>query len=189
MARARRLAAAGAATAFMVAGVSMAVGLGPAFADTDPQVPGTKPDCTVHLPLLCEDPPDAGDDSWSGDAESGDSWSTAPVPTDSWSDAPAPTDSWSDAPEPTDSWSNAPKPNESWSSVPIPTDSWPSGSAPPWRPAGEDEHRVPEGHPETGGGALAGGGEPVWPFAVGGVALLTGAGLTGFAVRRRRDVV
>nr|SBO99104.1 hypothetical protein BN4615_P8620 [Nonomuraea gerenzanensis] len=176
----------------MVAGVSLAVGLGgPASAGTDPQVAGADPACRVHLPLLCDDPTGA-DDSWSGDAEPDDSWSSAPGHDESWSSAPGHDDSWpsapgaEDSPKPHDSWSNAPEPNESWSSVPVPTDSWPSGSAPPWRPAGEDEHRVPKGHPETGGGALA-DGEPVWPFAVGGVALLTGAGLTGFAVRRRRD--
>ncbi|MEV0994968.1 hypothetical protein [Nonomuraea sp. NPDC050202] len=176
MARARRLAAAGAATAFAVAGVSLAVGLaGPAWAGTDPQVPGTDSACLVHLPLLCDEP---SDDSWSGDAEPGDSWSGVP--------------GHSEAPEPDDSWSNppghpeVPEPNESWSNAPVPTDSWPAGEQPPWRPAGEDEHRVPKGHPETGGGGLAAGG-PVWPFAVGGAALLTGAGLTGFAVRRRKD--
>ncbi|MBB6548066.1 hypothetical protein [Nonomuraea rubra] len=171
MARARRLAAAGAAAAFAVAGVSLAVGLGgPAWAaGTDPQIPGTESACLVHLPILCDEP---SDDSWSGDAEPGDS-SSAP--------------GHSEAPKPHDSWSNAPEPNESWSNAPVPTDSWPAGDEPPWRPAGEDEHRVPKGHPETGGGGLAAGG-PVWPFAVGGAALLTGAGLTGLAARRRRDV-
>ncbi|GAA4954202.1 hypothetical protein HD597_001350 [Nonomuraea thailandensis] len=182
MARARRLAAAGAATAFVVAGTSLAAGLaGPAWAGTDPQVPGAESTCMVHLPLLCDEP---ADESWSGDAEPGDSWSSAP----GHSEAPQPHDSWSNAPEPHESGPDAPKPNESWSNAPVPTDSWPAGAEPPWRPAGEDEHRVPEGHPETGGGGLAAGG-PLWPFAVGGVALLTGAGLTGFAVRRRRDVV
>ncbi|MGP3929903.1 hypothetical protein [Nonomuraea sp. KM88] len=78
---------------------------------------------------------------------------------------------------------------ESWSHEPKPADSW-SGtveSGDPWRPAAEHEHRVPEGHPETGGGALAPGG-PVWPFALGGTALLAGAGLAGLAIRRRRGV-
>ncbi|MGR6916336.1 hypothetical protein ACU635_19015 [[Actinomadura] parvosata] len=179
MARARRLAAAGAATAFAVAGLILAA---PAWADRiDPQVPGAEPACTVHLPLLCDDSPD---DSWSGDAEPTDSWSDAPEPTESWSSAPEPTGSWTDTHGRDDSWSDAPAPTDSWSNAPIPTDSWPSTPQPPWRPAGEDEHRVPVGHPETGGGGLAAGG-PLWPFAAGGAALLTGAGLAGFAVRRR----
>ncbi|NUR85243.1 MAG: hypothetical protein HOY71_14255 [Nonomuraea sp.] len=55
----------------------------------------------------------------------------------------------------------------------------------PWKPVDEDEHRVPEGHPETGGGGLA-QGSVVWPFTVGGTALLAGVGLTGVAVRRRK---
>ncbi|WP_103955314.1 hypothetical protein [Nonomuraea solani] len=96
-------------------------------------------------------------------------------PDDDWSGTPAPQDSWSSAPAPVDSWSNAPHTPE------------PRESEPPWRPAGEREHRVPRGHPETGGGGLA-ESEPVWPFAVGGAALLAGGGLAGFAVRRRKDV-
>ncbi|MFI6732967.1 hypothetical protein ACIBI9_08540 [Nonomuraea sp. NPDC050451] len=75
------------------------------------------------------------------------------------------------------------------SAEPGPGDSWPGPeeSARPWRPAGEEEHRVPRGHPETGGGGLA-PDDPMWPFALGGVALLTGAGLAGVAVRRRKGV-
>ncbi|MEV4355896.1 hypothetical protein ACWEPL_36405 [Nonomuraea sp. NPDC004186] len=75
------------------------------------------------------------------------------------------------------------------SAEPGPGESWPGPeeSAQPWRPAAENEHRVPRGHPETGGGGLA-PDDPMWPFALGGVALLTGAGLAGAAVRRRRGV-
>jgi hypothetical protein len=164
MARARRLAAAGAVTAFVVAGVSLGVGLlgGPASADSGPEIPGTAATCLLPLPILCD-----SEDSWSGGHTPDESWSSAPVPDDSWSSAPSD--------------------HESWSSVPMPQDSWPQKDEPPWRPAGRDEHRVPEGHPETGGGGLA--QEPVWPFAVGGAALLTGAGLAGYAGRRRKDVV
>ncbi|MEV0380990.1 hypothetical protein [Nonomuraea sp. NPDC050643] len=151
-------------TAFVVAGVSLAAGLGPASASTtastmahdDPLVPGSVSTCLLPLPLLCDEQPG---DSWSGGT-------------------PAPHDSWSNAPIPDDSWSDAPKPQESWPG--------PEKSTHPWRPAGEREHKVPKGHPETGGGALA-EHEPVWPFAVGGAALLAGAGLAGVAVRRRRD--
>lgn len=153
MARARRLAAAGAATAFVVAGLSLATAL-TASATVDPgsQQPGTASTCLLPLPLLCDH------------------------------------DSWSGTPEPSDSWSSVPGHHDSWSSEPTPSDTWPGTveSVPPWRPAGEREHRVPRGHPETGGGALA-ADAPTWPFALGGAALLTGAGLTGFAVRRRRN--
>ncbi|WP_346101134.1 hypothetical protein [Nonomuraea maheshkhaliensis] len=87
---------------------------------------------------------------------------------------------------PQDSWSSAPQHEESWSEPPTREGSRPGTreSEPPWRPAGEEEHRVPKGHPETGGGALAASGGPVWPFALGGAALLAGAGLAGFAARR-----
>ncbi|MFG1709955.1 hypothetical protein ACFLIM_43000 [Nonomuraea sp. M3C6] len=93
---------------------------------------------------------------------------------------------------PDDSPSDGPAPEESWSSPPEdghPEDSRPGTveSAHPWRPAGENEHQVPRGHPETGGGGLATDG-PAWPFALGGAALLAGAGLTGVAVRRRKGV-
>ncbi|GAA2865015.1 hypothetical protein GCM10020220_062930 [Nonomuraea rubra] len=43
---------------------------------------------------------------------------------------------------------------------------------------------MPKGHPETGGGGSRRAGR-CRPFAVGGAALLTGAGLTGLAARRR----
>ncbi|TDC11284.1 hypothetical protein E1267_01045 [Nonomuraea longispora] len=81
------------------------------------------------------------------------------------------------------------EPDTSWSHEPEPGGSWPRTveSGEPWRPASEHEHRVPKGHPETGGGGLA-SGEPVWPFALGGTALLAGAGLAGLAVRRRKGV-
>ncbi|MFI6292209.1 hypothetical protein ACIBEJ_11540 [Nonomuraea sp. NPDC050790] len=92
-------------------------------------------------------------------------------PKDPWSSAPNPMESWSDRPEPEDPWTEGPPPQEE-----APKD--------PWKPVDEDERRVPDGHPETGAGGLAREGA-VWPFAVGGAALLTGAGLTGFAVRRR----
>ncbi|TMR92253.1 hypothetical protein [Nonomuraea basaltis] len=158
MARARRLAAAGAVTAFVVGGVSLAVGIGTASASAEsgPQVPGAVSTCLLPLPVLCDE---SGDDSWSGGQTPGDTWSSAPVPDDSWSSAPAPEDSWPSRPGP-------------------------EVSEDPWRPAGEDEHKVPKGHPETGGGGLAEDG-PAWPFALGGAALLTGAGLAGFAARRR----
>ncbi|MEU4228158.1 hypothetical protein AB0F17_28025 [Nonomuraea sp. NPDC026600] len=77
------------------------------------------------------------------------------------------------------------------SSEPAPDDSWSPPGEPepskepdrPWKPVDEDERRMPQGHPETGAGGLV-PEPPVWPFAAGGVALLAGAGLTGFAVRR-----
>ncbi|MFC4009679.1 hypothetical protein ACFOY2_20800 [Nonomuraea purpurea] len=149
MARARRLAMAGAVTAFVIAGVSLAAGIGTASAQSGPQVPAAVSTCLLRLPLplplLC----DSSEDSRPGEERPGDFPPSAPEPEDSWS------------PEP-----EAPKPED------------------PWQPAGEDEHKVPRGHPETGGGGLA-PQEPVWPFALGGAALLTGAGLAGFAVRRR----
>ncbi|MFI7152308.1 hypothetical protein ACIBO2_45945 [Nonomuraea sp. NPDC050022] len=85
-------------------------------------------------------------------------------------------------PNPLDSWSSAPATDDSWS--PPPDEPAPSKEPDrPWKPADEEEHRMPQGHPETGGGGLV-PEPPVWPFAAGGVALLAGAGLTGFAVRR-----
>ncbi|MEW9549393.1 hypothetical protein [Nonomuraea sp. NPDC050783] len=242
MARARRLSAAGAVTAFVVAGVSLAAGLGTAAAATTgastaasaastaastgaaPRVPGTRPDCVLPLPALCDEPDDA---SWSGGQApgdpragtdgsrrghhgGGDSWPAEPAPDDSWSNAPAPgatlpggTVPGATVPDgtvpdgtvpddtmPDDSWPAAPAPGDTWSDAPAPQDSWPSQPGPvvsdrPWRPAGQREHRIPRGHPETGGGGLAEEGA-AWPFAAGGTALLAGAGLTGFAVRRRR---
>ncbi|WP_188187280.1 hypothetical protein [Nonomuraea sp. SYSU D8015] len=153
MASARRLAAAGAVTAFVVGGMSLTAGIGIASASADPgqQVPGEAATCLLPLPILCDEPSLPG----------------VPTPGDTWSSAPQ--ESWSDAPSPKDSW---------------PPADGPERSEPPWRPAGEHEHRVPKGHPETGGGGLAQDGT-VWPFALGGAALLTGAGLAGFAVRRR----
>jgi hypothetical protein len=117
-------------------------------------VPGAVPTCLLPLPILCDEP-------------AGDSGPDAPTPGDTWSS------------EPHDSWSEAPAPQDSWPAKP-----GPEGSEDPWRPAGEDQHRVPRGHPETGGGGLV-EESAVWPFALGGAALLTGAGLAGFAVRRR----
>ncbi|MBT2227093.1 hypothetical protein [Nonomuraea sp. NEAU-A123] len=85
-------------------------------------------------------------------------------------------------PNPLDSWSSAPAPDDSWS--PPPGEPEPSKEPDrPWKPVDEEEHRMPQGHPETGAGGLV-PEPPVWPFAAGGVALLAGAGLTGFAVRR-----
>jgi hypothetical protein len=152
MARTRRLAAAGAVTAFVIGGVSLPAGIGAAAAQSSPEVPGAVPTCLLPLPLLCDD---------------------APTP-----DGPTPGDTWSSAP-------HDPRPE-----APAPQDTWPGGkgaevSENPWRPAGEDQHRVPKGHPETGGGGLAQDG-PVWPFTLGGTALLTGAALAGIAVKRRR---
>ncbi|MGP3913233.1 hypothetical protein [Nonomuraea sp. 10N515B] len=150
MARARRLAAAGAVTAFMVAGVSLAAGIGTASAQSGPELPDVVPTCLLPLPILCdESPPD-------------DTSSSTPAPEDSWSGEPAPDE-------------------EPWAHQP-----GPEAHEDPWRPTGEREHKVPEGHPETGGGGLTQDGA-VWPFALGGAALLTGAGLAGFAVRRRGD--
>lgn len=81
-----------------------------------------------------------------------------------------------------DSRSSGPAPNDSWS--PPPDEPEPSKEPDrPWKPVDEEEHRMPQGHPETGAGGLV-PEPPVWPFAAGGVALLAGAGLTGFAVRR-----
>lgn len=81
-----------------------------------------------------------------------------------------------------DSGSSGPAPNDSWS--PPPDEPEPSKEPDrPWKPVDEEEHRMPQGHPETGAGGLV-PEPPVWPFAAGGVALLAGAGLTGFAVRR-----
>jgi hypothetical protein len=136
-------------TAFVVAGVSLATGLGTASASDDPgrHLPLLEATCLLPLPLLCDD-------------------SHEPQPRETWSEEP----DESKEPEPADSWPGTEEHGR------------------PWRPAAEEEHRVPRGHPETGGGALA-ADEPVWPFAVGGAALLTGAGLAGFAVRHRRDVV
>ncbi|TMR23350.1 hypothetical protein ETD86_08615 [Nonomuraea turkmeniaca] len=150
MARARRLAAAGAVTAFVVAGVSLAAGIGTASASaqTGQQVPGVGSTCLLPLPILCDE------------SSPGSTWSSPPTPEDSWSSAPAPEE-------------------EPWPSHP-----GPEVNEDPWRPAGERQHKVPKGHPETGAGGLAEDG-PVWPFALGGAALLTGAGLAGFAVRRR----
>ncbi|MGP3956468.1 hypothetical protein ACTWPT_10760 [Nonomuraea sp. 3N208] len=150
MARARRLAAAGAVTAFVVAGVSLAAGIGTASAESGPQVPGVVSTCLLPLPILCDE------------SSPGDTWSSTPAPEESWSSAPAPEE-------------------EPWPSRP-----GPEANEDPWRPAGEREHKVPKGHPETGGGGLTQDGA-VWPFALGGAALLTGAGLAGFAVRRSRD--
>ncbi|MEQ4719837.1 hypothetical protein [Nonomuraea sp. B19D2] len=88
-------------------------------------------------------------------------------------------------PAPEESWSSPPPPAE-----PAPDKAWPGPeehAEEPWRPAAEDERRVPRGHPETGGGGLV-PDDPVWPFALGGAALLAGAGLAGLAVRRRKGV-
>jgi hypothetical protein len=71
----------------------------------------------------------------------------------------------------------------------------PTGSQPrhedkvehPWKPVDESERRMPQGHPETGGGGLL-QETPVWPFAAGGAALLAGAGMAGFAVRRGKGL-
>ncbi|MFI6386336.1 hypothetical protein [Nonomuraea sp. NPDC050540] len=104
------------------------------------------------------------------------------IPCDKPSGEGEPEDPWSSAPNPVDSWSGEPKPQDSWSEGPPPQEDEPKH---PWKPVDEDERRVPDGHPETGAGGLAREGA-VWPFAVGGAALLTGAGLTGFAVRRRK---
>jgi hypothetical protein len=140
----------------------MAAGIGTASAQSGRSgegVPAVVSTCLLPL-LPCDDQPSGGGGSW--ESTPADSWSNAPVPDDSWSSAPVPGDSWSSAP-------GIAEPER------------------PWRPAGEDERKVPKGHPETGGGGLA-QDAAVWPFTVGGVALLAGGGLAGFAVRRRKDV-
>ncbi|SDH40729.1 hypothetical protein [Nonomuraea jiangxiensis] len=145
LARARRFAAAGAVTAFVIAGLSLAGGT--ASAQSGPELPDVLPDCLIplRLPLLCDDPPEEPDHH-----------------------------------EPQESWTEPPPAKHE------PEDRPPSADTlRPWRPAGEDEHRVPRGHPETGGGGLAPDDGPAWPFALGGAALLAGAGLTGYAVRRK----
>ncbi|WP_143590322.1 hypothetical protein [Thermoactinospora rubra] len=170
MARARRLAAAGAVTAFTIGGLSMAAGIGTASADSGGARPATAATCLVPL-LPCE--------TASG-GHPGDPWE--PVPDDGASGLlPVPGDSRPGLPIPHDSWSSAP--SESRPSHPEqepPPDK-------PWQPVDEERHRWPDGPPQTGGGGLA-PGTPAWPFAVGGAALLVGAGLTGFAVRRGRGV-
>ncbi|RVX43109.1 hypothetical protein EDD27_5780 [Nonomuraea polychroma] len=132
----------------MVAGVSLAAGIGTASAQSGPELPDVIPTCLLPLPILCDE--------------------SAPEDT-----AP-----------PEDPGSSAPPPEEE----PWPPQPGPDANEDEWRPAGEREHKVPKGHPETGGGGIAEDGA-VWPFALGGAALLTGAGLAGFAVRRRKDVV
>ncbi|WP_214320158.1 hypothetical protein [Nonomuraea sediminis] len=148
MARARRLAAAGALTAFVVGGLSIGIGTASAQAADD----------SCLLPLL---PCDTQDNRGLPLPDL-----KLPNPLDSTpGGTPAPQDSWSQGPE-----------------------GPPQGHKPedhPWKPVDEDEHQVPQGHPETGGGWLA-EGRTVWPFTVGGTALLAGAGLTGFAMRRRK---
>ncbi|MGV9306795.1 hypothetical protein ACWDLG_25785 [Nonomuraea sp. NPDC003727] len=167
LASARRLAAAGAVTAFIIGGVTMAAGVGTAMAA----------DCKL-LVLACEDDPVQGGDP-------GDPWQPEvrppqlPVPDDVWSDVPVPRDTWSNAPAPQDTWSSGPAPQETWSSGPAE----PPRPEAPWKPADEDRHRIPDGPPQTGAGGLA-PADPMWPFAAGGAALLAGAGLAGFAVRR-----
>ncbi|GGO75161.1 hypothetical protein [Nonomuraea cavernae] len=173
MARAQRLAAAGAVVAFVAGGVMTAAGIGTASAQSSQETPSVAATCLPPL-APCDEPggvepevPGAG-------------------PVQKWSDdqVPNPTEKWPDNP--------VPNPMESWSGNPVPTDSWsdapsdaPRETGAPWKPVDEDERRMPQGHPETGGGGLA-PGDPVWPVVAGGAALLAGAGLAGFAVRRRK---
>ncbi|GAA2359402.1 hypothetical protein GCM10010404_10800 [Nonomuraea africana] len=158
LASARRLAAAGAVTAFIVGGVTMVAGVGTAMAS----------DCKL-LVLVCDEPAQGGDpgDPWKPDVKLPD----VPIPHDTWSNAPAPDETWSNAPAPHDTWSSGP--------------AQPPQPEAPWKPVDEGRHRMPDGPPQTGAGGLA-GGDPMWPFAAGGAALLTGAGLAGFALRRGR---
>ncbi|MFD1933943.1 MULTISPECIES: hypothetical protein [Nonomuraea] len=167
MASARRLAAAGAVTAFIVGGVTMVAGVGTAMAA----------DCKLLI-LACEDDPVQGGDPgdpWQPDIKS----PHLPNPNDILPNVPIPSDTWSNAPAPQDTWSNAPAPQDSWSPGPAE----PPRPEAPWKPVDEDKHRIPEGPPQTGAGGLA-PGDPTLPFAAGGAALLAGAGLAGFAVRR-----
>lgn len=162
MARAQRLAAAGAVVAFVAGGVITAAGIGTASAQSSQETPAVTATCLLPL-VPCDEP--GGTDPEVPGAGPAEKWSDNPVPNpmESWSDNPVPTDSWSDAP------SDAPR-----------------DTGAPWKPVDEDERRMPQGHPETGGGGLA-QGDPAWPFvAGGGAALLAGAGLAGFAVRRRK---
>ncbi|MEU0567528.1 hypothetical protein ABZ297_19375 [Nonomuraea sp. NPDC005983] len=145
--------------AFVVGGVSMAAGIGTASAQSAERTPNAVATCLLPL-LPCEDP-------------------TALLPD--LPELPA-----LPIPNPLDHRSNAPAPDDSPPSDPA--DGEPRRDAEPehpWKPVDEDERRVPNGHPETGGGGLA-PGEAVWPFTVGGAALLAGAGLTGVALRRRK---
>ncbi|GIH76661.1 hypothetical protein [Planobispora longispora] len=204
IAGARRLAAAGAVTAFVVGGVGMAAGVGTAIAQTSRSGgPAAAATCEGGLP--CESasgdftPGDApgldggaDDDPWA-DGGSGDSPSS---PGESSSGEPSSADpgdgSWSEEPSSDESFASIPLPGESgskesWSAAP--GESFSSGPASlpasPWEPAEHKKRKVPVGAPQTGAGGLA-ADSATWPFAVGGAALTVGAGLAGYAVRRRR---
>jgi hypothetical protein len=161
--RARRLAAAGALSAFVAGGVCLAAGAGTASAQTRAQDPLVRETCLdlPILPLGCE----------SGD----------PAPTDGWSNGPGPDDT------PSDGFSSVPWPDDSPSG--LGESHWsapPAGPPPGWRPEDDKgEPYIPRGAPHTGAGGLA--EDPAtWPFAAGGALLVAGAGLAGYAVRRRR---
>jgi hypothetical protein len=164
MARARRFAAAGAVVAFVVGGMSMVAGIGTAFAQ------------------------DAGSTAFSQAAQDArDEPREAATcllpllpcevqPSLAVPDLPIPNLLDTRKSEPDDSWSPPQDEPERHSKEPDH----------PWQPVDEGERRMPQGHPETGGGGLV-PDVPMWPFAAGGVALLAGAGLTGVAVRRGRN--
>ncbi|MGN9844786.1 hypothetical protein ACTMTI_42320 [Nonomuraea sp. H19] len=158
MARARHLAAA--VTAFMIGGAILAAGIGTASAHSGPDLPKLPgvPEDLPKLPGLPEELP------------------TCLVPLPLLCGEP-----------PQESPPDSPAPEESWTPPKDSVPPYPEASGDPWRPAAEHEHKVPRGHPETGGGGLTTEGA-AWPYALGGVAVLTGAGLAGLAVRRRRDV-
>ncbi|MFI6483042.1 hypothetical protein ACIBH1_34290 [Nonomuraea sp. NPDC050663] len=161
----RRLAAAGAVTAFVIGGLNLALGVGIASAETAERSPLAAATCLIPL-LPCDGASGGGvhpEDPWQPPAQ--DPGAIPPNPFESWSDAPAPQDSWSSAP------------GETESGEPEPTN--------PWKPVDEGKRKVPDGAPQTGGGGLA-PESPTWPFVVGASGLLAGAGLAGFAVRRRR---
>ncbi|MFB9892179.1 hypothetical protein [Planobispora takensis] len=191
----RRLAAAGAAVAFTVGGVGMAAGVGTATAQTAAaRGPAVAATCEEGV-AVCESqpgsPPSEGD-PWAEGHGSGPSLGGS-EPGESFSGDPeAGQSGQGDWPEPEagsdETFASIPlprSPGESWSAAPGETFSSGPASLPPspWKPAGE--HKVPRGAPQTGAGGLA--AEPAtWPFAAGGGALLIGAGLAGYAVRRRR---
>ncbi|WP_219467543.1 hypothetical protein [Nonomuraea rhizosphaerae] len=154
MARARRLAAAGAVVAFTAGGAIMVTGVGTAAAQNAADEPRDQATCLLPV-LPCEVLPSLG---------------VPDLPIPNLLDPGERDERHDDGPPPQD------KQERDIGDRPDHT----------WQPVTEDERRMPQGHPETGGGGLA-SGTPAWPFAAGGAALLAGAVLTGYAVRRGRD--
>ncbi|MBG0830853.1 hypothetical protein HS041_24135 [Planomonospora sp. ID67723] len=199
----RRLAAAGAVTAFAVGGVGMAAGVGTATAQSSP-ARGHAVSATCEKTLSpCESESGGlvpGDDPWAdgGGVHDGGVHDGASSPGESFSSGPdsgdgsgpdSGDDSWPREPSSDESFASIPLPDGSsggWSAAPGETFSSGPASLPagPWVPAGEKKQKIPAGAPQTGAGGLV-ADAATWPFAVGGAALLLGAGLAGFAVRRR----